>query len=126
MADLRRIPIRTREDLWTFTERNVPLWDILDFFPADCVGPRGPGAAVPDSRHATPETDGQSIPRRLWPKNRDRATPALLAGAEAGTYDPICMAIRRAQPVWADLTIIPLASPALWRFNFTERECDGD
>ena len=42
MGDVRRIPIRTREDLWTFTERNVPLWDILDFFPPDSVGPRGP------------------------------------------------------------------------------------
>jgi hypothetical protein len=30
------------EDVWTFIERNVPLWDILDFFPKDCVGPRGP------------------------------------------------------------------------------------
>jgi len=32
-----------REDLWTFTQRNVPLWDLLDFFPPDAVGPRGPG-----------------------------------------------------------------------------------
>ena len=43
MGEVRSIPIRTKEDLWTFTERNVPLWDILDFFPADCIGPRGPG-----------------------------------------------------------------------------------
>jgi len=41
MADQRRIPVRA-EDVWTFTERNVPLWDILEFFPADAVGPRGP------------------------------------------------------------------------------------
>jgi hypothetical protein len=41
MSESRRIPVRA-EDVWTFTERNVPLWDILDFFPADCVGPRGP------------------------------------------------------------------------------------
>jgi len=45
MGEVRRIPIRTKEDLWTFTERNVPLWDILDFFPPDSVGPRGPGDA---------------------------------------------------------------------------------
>ena len=45
MGDARRIPVRTKEDLWTFTERNVPLWDILEFFPSDCVGPRGPGDA---------------------------------------------------------------------------------
>ena len=38
----RVIPIRTKEDLWTFTERQVPLWDILDFFPTDSVGSRGP------------------------------------------------------------------------------------
>lgn len=38
----RRILVRTPEDLWTFTERNVPLWDVLDFFPADAIGPRGP------------------------------------------------------------------------------------
>ena len=37
-----RIPIRTSEDVWTFTERNVPLWDILEFFPPDSIGPRGP------------------------------------------------------------------------------------
>ena len=41
MEDQRRIPVRA-EDVWTFTERNVPLWDILEFFPADAVGPRGP------------------------------------------------------------------------------------
>ena len=41
-ATTRRIPVRTKEDLWTFTERNVPLWDILEFFPPDAVGPRGP------------------------------------------------------------------------------------
>jgi hypothetical protein len=41
----RRIPVRTPEDLWTFTQRNVPLWDVLDFFPTDSVGPRGPGDA---------------------------------------------------------------------------------
>ena len=40
-----RIPIRSKEDLWTFTERNVSLWDVLDFFPADSVGPRGPSDA---------------------------------------------------------------------------------
>ena len=44
-ADARSIPIRTKEDLWTFTERNVPLWDLLEFFPADSVGPRGPADA---------------------------------------------------------------------------------
>jgi hypothetical protein len=42
MAETRRIPVRSKEDLWTFTERNVPLWDILEFFPPDAVGPRGP------------------------------------------------------------------------------------
>jgi hypothetical protein len=41
-ATRREIPIRTPEDLWTFTERQIPLWDILDFFPPDSVGPRGP------------------------------------------------------------------------------------
>jgi hypothetical protein len=40
-----RIPVRTPEDVWTFTQRNVPLWDVLEFFPADCVGPRGPADA---------------------------------------------------------------------------------
>lgn len=42
MGDRRRIPVRNAADVWTFTERNVPLWDILDFFPPDAVGPRGP------------------------------------------------------------------------------------
>jgi hypothetical protein len=37
-----RILVRGPEDVWTFTQRNVPLWDILEFFPADAIGPRGP------------------------------------------------------------------------------------
>ena len=37
-----RIPVRSPEDVWTFTQRNVPLWDILEFFPPDAIGPRGP------------------------------------------------------------------------------------
>jgi hypothetical protein len=37
-----RIEVRTPEDAWTFTQRNVPLWDILEFFPPDSIGPRGP------------------------------------------------------------------------------------
>ena len=45
MGEIRRIGVRTKEDLWTFTERNVPLWDVLEFFPPDCVGPRGPADA---------------------------------------------------------------------------------
>jgi hypothetical protein len=44
VGETRRIPVRA-EDIWTFTERNVSLWDILDFFPPDAVGPRGPGDA---------------------------------------------------------------------------------
>src|SRR5207244_2444452 len=43
-GETRRIPVR-KEDVWTFTERNVSLWDLLDFFPADAVGPRGPADA---------------------------------------------------------------------------------
>ena len=42
MADIARIPVRTSEDVWTFTQRNVPLWDVLEFFPPDALGPRGP------------------------------------------------------------------------------------
>jgi hypothetical protein len=41
VGETRRIPV-TKPDLWTFTQRNVPLWDLLDFFPADAIGPRGP------------------------------------------------------------------------------------
>jgi hypothetical protein len=40
-----RIEVRTPEDVWTFTERNVPLWGILEFFPPDAIGPRGPADA---------------------------------------------------------------------------------
>ena len=42
MDDVRRIPIRSTQDLWLFTERNVPLWDLLDYFPTDAIGQRGP------------------------------------------------------------------------------------
>src|SRR5439155_1551228 len=44
MGEVRRIPVR-KEDVWTFTERNVSLWDLLEFFPPDAIGPRGPGDA---------------------------------------------------------------------------------
>ena len=40
-----RIAVRSPEDAWTFTQRNVPLWDILEFFPPDAIGPRGPADA---------------------------------------------------------------------------------
>ena len=58
MAETRRIPVR-KEDVWTFTERNVSLWDLLDFFPPDAVGPRGPGDAPRpyDVKPVTIETD---------------------------------------------------------------------
>ena len=45
MGETRAIPVRNAADVWTFTERNVSLWDILDFFPPDAIGPRGPGDA---------------------------------------------------------------------------------
>lgn len=45
MSDVRRIVVRTEADVWTVTQRNLSLWDILDFFPPDAVGPRGPGDA---------------------------------------------------------------------------------
>lgn len=41
MNEIRRIPVR-KENVWTFTERNVPLWDVLELFPPDSIGPRGP------------------------------------------------------------------------------------
>jgi hypothetical protein len=58
MEDTRRIPVR-KEDVWTFTERNVSLWDLLDFFPDDAVGPRGPGDAPRpyEVKPVTVETD---------------------------------------------------------------------
>ena len=42
MNDTARIAVRSAQDVWTFTQRNVPLWDVLEFFPSDAVGPRGP------------------------------------------------------------------------------------
>ena len=45
MGETRRIAIASESDRWTFTERNVPLWDLLEFFPSDAVGPRGPADA---------------------------------------------------------------------------------
>jgi hypothetical protein len=41
IGERRAIPVR-KDDVWTFTERNVPLWDVLEFFPNDAIGPRGP------------------------------------------------------------------------------------
>ena len=58
IGETRRIPVR-KEDVWTFTQRNVSLWDILDFFPPDAVGARGPGDAPPpyEVKPLTIETD---------------------------------------------------------------------
>ncbi len=58
MGETRKIPVR-KEDVWTFTQRNVSLWDILDFFPPDAVGPRGPGDAplAYEVKSITVETD---------------------------------------------------------------------
>ena len=58
-ADARRIRIKTEADVWILTQRNLSLWDILDFFPADAVGPRGPGDAPRpyDVKPVTIETD---------------------------------------------------------------------
>lgn len=54
----RRI-VLSPQDVWTFTQRNAPLWDLLDFFPADAIGPRGPGDAPRpyEVRPITIETD---------------------------------------------------------------------
>ena len=58
MGETRRIPVRA-PDVWTFTERNVPLWDLLDFFPKDVIGPRGPKDPPPayEVKPITIETD---------------------------------------------------------------------
>jgi hypothetical protein len=58
MGEIRKIPVR-EPDVWTFTERNVPLWDILEFFPKDAVGPRGPKDPPPayEVKFITIETD---------------------------------------------------------------------
>ena len=58
-GERRAVPIRSREELWTLTQRNLSLWDLLDFFPPDAIGPRGPGdAARPyEVRPITIETD---------------------------------------------------------------------
>jgi hypothetical protein len=42
VSESRRIPVRNAAYVWTFTQRNVSLWDVLDFFPADAIGARGP------------------------------------------------------------------------------------
>jgi len=59
VGEQRRIPVRNPQEVWTFTERNVPLWDILDLFPPDAVGPRGPKDAPRpyEVRPVTIETD---------------------------------------------------------------------
>ena len=58
-GETARIPVRSSEDVWTFTQRNVPLWDILEFFPQDAIGPRGPADAPRpyEVRPITIETD---------------------------------------------------------------------
>jgi hypothetical protein len=59
MGDIARIPVRGPEDVWTFTQRNLSLWDVLDVFPSDAIGPRGPKDPPPAHpvRPLTVETD---------------------------------------------------------------------
>ena len=59
MSEAARIAIRSPEDVWTFTQRNVPLWDILELFPRDAIGPRGPKEPPPayEVKPITIETD---------------------------------------------------------------------
>ena len=59
MSQAARIPVRGPEDVWTFTQRNVPLWDVLELFPPDAIGPRGPADAPRpyEVRPVTIETD---------------------------------------------------------------------
>jgi len=59
VTDVRKIPIRGPEAVWTLTQRNLSLWDVLDFFPPDAVGPRGPSDAPRpyEVRPITIETD---------------------------------------------------------------------
>ena len=45
IGETARIAVKSATDVWTFTQRNVSLWDILEFFPRDCIGPRGPSDA---------------------------------------------------------------------------------
>ncbi len=58
-SGIRKIHVKTEEELWLVTQRNVPLWDILDFFPSDAIGPRGPKDEPRpyDVRPVTIETD---------------------------------------------------------------------
>jgi hypothetical protein len=59
VGETRRIPVRSEADVWTFTQRGVSLWDVLDFFPPDAVGSRGPADAPRpyEVRPITVETD---------------------------------------------------------------------
>ena len=65
MADSARIPVKSAEDVWTFTQRNVPLWDILEFFPPDAIGPRGP-ADAPRPYEVKPITIETDIQFGAW------------------------------------------------------------
>ncbi len=93
----------TRENLWTFTERNVPLWDYLEFFPADAIGPRVPGDPNDPRREARPlhvDTDlgfsfdadiqfGTWVFRPRSPKQPGMMRWCKERGIEAG--DTICL-----------------------------------
>ena len=73
------------EDVWTFTQRNVPLWDILEFFPPDAVGPRGPSDAPRpyEVKPITIETDLGFVVRDRHPVRRVDLPPALAEASPA-------------------------------------------
>ncbi|MCS6988992.1 MAG: hypothetical protein NZM06_05680 [Chloroherpetonaceae bacterium] len=37
MGEIRTLPVRSQEDVW-FYEKQINLFDILDFFPPDAIG----------------------------------------------------------------------------------------
>ncbi|MFN3821670.1 MAG: hypothetical protein ACK4OO_04995 [bacterium] len=52
--NIRKLPV-TERNLW-FLERSIPLYDILDFFPPDALGPPNFGKKLASNRRGTPLT----------------------------------------------------------------------
>jgi hypothetical protein len=76
--------------VWTFTQRNVPLWDILEFFPPDAIGPRGPADAPRpyEVKTVTIDTDlgwsfGSTSVRRVGVPSALTQASGLSSGANA-------------------------------------------
>lgn len=98
--DYRTIPV-TERNLW-FLERSIPLFDLLDFFPSDSVGPPEVSLGHSDGSKSTKitietdqgwtfQTDITSDSKVFRNKSRNRGTGKWVVQAQLSPGDVIIL-----------------------------------